>query len=26
MDPLIELNEEQKPNARFIPRIFTFDA
>lgn len=26
MDPLIELDEEQKPDARFIPRIFTFDA
>ena len=26
MDPLIELDEEQKPDARFIPRIFIFDA
>ena len=26
MDPLIELDAEQKPDARFIPRIFTFDA
>ncbi|MAZ53343.1 MAG: hypothetical protein CMO31_04925 [Trueperaceae bacterium] len=26
MDPLIELDSEQKPDARFMPQIFTFNA